>query len=118
MDIVFFTDLHATDKWPATRKDNFMVTAMGKLQWIMGYAEEHNAYLLHGGDLFDRFNTSPTVVNAVMKIFRQARVPDIFTILGNHDVFGRNSDIVDKLMIGTLINSGLVTLLGEDPVTI
>ena len=111
---VFLTDPHITNSWPDSRKDDFLSVILGKLAWCVHLANEANASIIMGGDLLNKYNLRPGVVNAAMRVLREARNP-IFSIIGNHDIYGQNYTVADDLLIGTLFSSGLVKLLDKDP---
>jgi len=111
---VFFTDPHVADKWPASRIDNYKAAILEKIMWVINLANSIDAYIIVGGDWVHRFNGRPSVVNSIMEILRFAN-KDIFGIIGNHDIYGHNYEVIKDVFTGSLFASGLVTLLTSNP---
>lgn len=114
---VFATDPHATNKWAPSRTDNFLQTILGKLKWVVSFANDNNAHLILGGDTVDRFNTAPEVVNSIIRILRKAD-KQVYGIIGNHDIYGHNYEVINNVILGGLFASGIVELLNSDPIFI
>lgn len=117
MKFVYMTDQHITNKWPQSRLDNYLETILNKVEWVIQFANQEDAYILLGGDLVDRYTCSPEVVNKIISIFRTANKP-IFGIVGNHDVYAQNFHVLDNVILGTVFKSGIVNLLTADPIFI
>ena len=61
MRILFFTDTHIRGTNPQNRKDNFPETLYLKMEEVFDIAKKNNVdILLHGGDIFDRPDNSPS----------------------------------------------------------
>ncbi len=114
---VFFTDPHATNKWPSSRTDNFLSTILSKISWLVRLANSLDAYVLVGGDWVHRFNDRSTVINSMMNILRLSN-KGVFGIVGNHDIYGHNYEVINDVITGALFASGLVTLLNEVPLLV
>lgn len=114
INFIFCTDWHMTNRWPASRKDNFLEAMKEKLSFVVDLANKWDAHLLCGGDYVDVYNTSPELINTIFyiltKLNRQA-----FGVVGNHDVFGHNFTMMPKVIIGTLFSSGVIKLLDDQP---
>lgn len=114
---VFMTDPHVTDKWPASRQDNFLGAILEKIRWVVDFANNEGAYLLVGGDWVDTYYSSPDVINLLLIELRKAKL-QVFGIIGNHDIYGQNYHVIHKVIAGTLFNSGVVTLLTARPLVV
>jgi len=114
---IFFTDPHATDKWPSSRTDDFRATILSKMGWLMNLAHSLDAYILVGGDWVHRFNSRSSVVNSMMTILRLAN-KGVFGVIGNHDIYGHNYEVINDVVAGSLFASGLVTLLDNTPLLV
>lgn len=114
---LFFTDPHATDKWPASRTDNFLSAILSKIVWLTKLANSTGSYMLVGGDWVHRFSGRPAIINSMMTILRLAN-KGVFGIVGNHDIYGHNYEVINDVSAGSLFASGLVTLLDSDPLII
>ncbi|WP_062750620.1 metallophosphoesterase family protein [Shouchella tritolerans] len=108
---LYFTDTHIRGTAPKNRLDAFPETMKQKLTEIMAIADREQVdVLLHGGDVFDRPDLSPSTVGQFAQIFREAPAP-IYTISGNHDTFGHNPETVSRTMLGLLDAFGIMKLV-------
>jgi len=111
MKFLFFTDSHIRGTTPKNRKDNFYETLKTKLLEIINISKKLDVdYILHGGDWFDRPDISPSIVREFAIIIKTFEKP-IYTIAGNHDIYGHNPDTIGRTMLGLLEGTGMVTLL-------
>ena len=112
--IVFFTDPHVSGKTPAARLDNYPETILGKIRQVGEIAKEINAdAVICGGDWFDRPDVGPNIVGRLGAIL-SGFTCDIFTVIGNHDVYGYNAATVTRSMLGILSGFGIVKRLTND----
>jgi DNA repair exonuclease SbcCD nuclease subunit len=114
LKFVFFTDPHVTNHWPESRTDNFLEAILNKIRWVVDFANEERAHILIGGDLIDKYNTNPEVINMLIEELRRAR-KRVFGIIGNHDVYGQNWEVISKVILGAIFASGTVNLLTLKP---
>ncbi|EFI42287.1 metallophosphoesterase [Peptoniphilus sp. oral taxon 386] len=113
MKFLYFTDTHLRATNPINRIDNFFETLKTKLNEVVNISIEENVdYILHGGDLFDRPDTSISVVSDFSKIFQKFNVP-IYIVSGNHDIFGHNPKTLNRTMLGLLCNLGILNLVND-----
>jgi exonuclease SbcD len=116
MRFLFFTDDHKRGTTPENRKDNFPATLARKLEEVVSIAREQEVdYVLHGGDFFDVPAPAISVCADFLEIYQQFPVP-VFTIAGNHDLFGHNSETLPRTMLGFAARLGIVHLLGREPI--
>ncbi|WP_059105232.1 metallophosphoesterase family protein [Shouchella shacheensis] len=119
MKFLYFTDTHIRGTAPKNRLDAFPETLKGKITEVLQIAKREEVdVLLHGGDVFDRPDLSPSVVGQFAQLFRDVDAP-IYTISGNHDTFGHNPDTVSRTMLGLLDAFGIMKLIHPgEPVVI
>ncbi|OCL28042.1 metallophosphoesterase [Orenia metallireducens] len=116
MKLLFLTDTHIRGTNPSRRLDDFKETLLRKLEEVREIAiEEEVDYILHGGDLFDRPDTAPSVVGEFVKLLRTYPKP-IYIVAGNHDLYGHNPQTLPRTMLGLLIASGVVNLIPDKPI--
>ncbi|MCK8826535.1 metallophosphoesterase [Natroniella acetigena] len=116
MKLLIMTDTHIRGTTPSRRMDNFKETLLKKLKEVGQIAvEEEVDFILHGGDLFDRPDTAPSVVNEFIEVLCSYPVP-IYLVAGNHDLFGHNPETLPRTMLGVLVASGVVNLVSEEPI--
>lgn len=89
MKFIFMTDTHGRTNSPASRKDDFPNTILRKIEWCIKYANDNDAYVLHGGDWVNRPDTAATFIAKMSGILDCAKKP-VIGVLGNHDIYGYN----------------------------
>lgn len=109
---LFVTDMHFRVTRPVSRLDNdFMATLLGKVEEIRKIAtDERVAAVIIGGDIFDREDSPHSVVIRVNRAFKLFGMP-VFTVIGNHDIYGYEGKTVDVSCIGSLFEMGSVKRL-------
>ncbi|MDP4181379.1 MAG: metallophosphoesterase [Bacillota bacterium] len=111
MRLIFFTDTHIKGTTPKNRTDNFYEALRKKFIEIKDICEELDIdYVLHGGDWFDRPDIAPSIVKEFASIIQGYKRP-VFTIAGNHDIYGHNPETVGRTMLGLLEGVGILKLL-------
>ncbi len=114
MKLLFFTDTHIRGTTPKNRKDNLTETLEEKFLEVIKLAEIHKVdYILHGGDLFDRPDISPSIVRRFAIILRKFNAP-IYAIAGNHDTFGHNPNTIHRTMLGIFDAINLINIIGRE----
>ncbi|MCX7921809.1 MAG: metallophosphoesterase [Clostridia bacterium] len=114
MKFLFFTDTHIRGTTPKNRTDNFYDTLKNKFYEVKQISDDLEVdYILHGGDWFDRPDISPAIVREFAIIVRSFNKP-IYTIAGNHDIFGHNPGTLGRTMLGLLEGIGIIKLLGYE----
>lgn len=97
--ILFITDTHFRSQVPSNRTDDFLVSILKKFEYILDYAKEKKAIVIHGGDFFDSPRISDDVAFRVAKLIHKYKV-HIYGIMGQHDIIGHNIDTSDRTKIG------------------
>ena len=111
--ILFATDLHLRASRPISRLDqNFFGTQLDKIAEVREIAfDEKVDMVLLGGDIFDRPDVPHSVVIRAIRAFKKFKTVPVYSIVGNHDVYGYTSSTEDASAIGTLFESGAVKKL-------
>jgi len=108
--LTFFTDLHLRMTRPISRlDDDFLANLLAKVDVVREMANDSDAVIL-GGDIFDRPDVPHGVVVQAVRAFGKFDVP-IYTVIGNHDVFGYQGATVESSAMGVLLESGVVRRL-------
>lgn len=114
MKLLYFTDTHIRGSNPKNRKDDFISSLENKFKEIISITEKEDIdYVLHGGDLFDRPDVAISVVSRFANILTEFKVP-IYTISGNHDIYGHNPKTLNRSMLGFLNSIGILKVIEED----
>lgn len=95
--IAIVNDVHLVERNHSCRKDNFLETALGKLEYIA----KNNDYVIITGDTFHNPANSTYLMYCVYTMFMKYRGKFI-GIYGNHDIFNRNMSLNNKTTIGML----------------
>jgi len=103
--IGIINDVHLSERSARCRKDNFLETALGKLD----YVAKNNDFVICTGDLFHIHNNSTLFFNTVFSLFNKHK-GKFHSILGNHDTFNRNVNALDRCTIGSLYYTGVLDL--------
>lgn len=118
MKFVYFTDTHIRGTNPRSRKDNFIETLYNKLKEILEFIKKNKIdYVLFGGDLFDRPDTSLSVVQKFIELFKEYPQP-IFMVLGNHDIYGQNPETVNRTILGIFEALGIIKILDKESIVL
>lgn len=95
MKFIYFTDPHFTNIAPRFRIDDFADTCIKKACLLRDLAEEHNAYLLCGGDLFNSFRTNLQFADLII----EALGPNLICNIGNHDLDKNSASSMQRTLI-------------------
>ena len=104
--IAIVGDVHLVERNHSCRKDNFLETAMGKLEWIA----QNNDYVIILGDLFHNAANSTYLLWCIYTLFMKYKGKFI-GIYGNHDIFNRNMSCNNKTTAGFLKLTGAYNLM-------
>lgn len=110
-NFIFFTDSHIRLSNTKNRTDSMFDSQLTKLKWVIKRAEElKSVAIICGGDLGDIWDWKISLVNKVAEIFQSSSIP-IYTIIGNHDVPGRNLSLWRDTGLGILDRMQHVTII-------
>lgn len=114
MRFLYFTDTHIRGTNPQNRLDNFYLSLQKKIREIFDLAKEHHAdVVLHGGDIFDRPDISPSLVRELILLINEYSLP-IYAVAGNHDIYGQNPITINRTMLGLLDGIGIISIIDRD----
>lgn len=114
MKISFATDLHIRYSPPSSRLDRevFFDSLLKKINFIIEYSNSNSDILVFGGDIFDKPDIAHSLVINILKEFKKSTIP-IYTIVGNHDIYGYQENSIFKSGIGVLFESGIIEKLDK-----
>ena len=96
MKFLFITDTHFRSNSPRSRRDDFQMSMVSKMNEIGDIiSKEKIDYVLYGGDLFDRPDIPFKTASLFSKILLSYKIP-IYIISGNHDSYGQNPVTIDR----------------------
>lgn len=102
-------DIHLTATPPAFRRGepNWIETQRAALAELREVAEELDAPLIITGDIFDRWNAPPEIINMAIQEFSKFKLHPI-TIPGQHDLPYHNPELIEKSAYYSLILAGVI----------
>lgn len=107
-------DCHYRARGSIYRIDDYYATQMDKLKQILDIGAQQDVegiFLL--GDVTHTIREPYQLVYDLIEVMKTSKIP-LYTIIGNHDVTGRNMESIRSSPLGVLIKSGALTLLRED----
>lgn len=117
INLVWRTDVHVSDKAPASRTDDWNETIFGKLNQVRKIAEQQNAAaILDGGDFFHikmPGRNSHETVRRVMDHHAGYRCP-VYCTPGNHDSIYGDYAFLGQQPLGVLYASGTFRRLYDE----
>lgn len=98
-------DPHLVERSARCRKDSYLETALGKLEYVI----KNNDYVIIAGDLMHIHNNSTLFFNTLFTLFNKYK-GKVHAIPGNHDVFSRNLSALNRTTLGSLFYTGAIDL--------
>ena len=110
---VCMSDVHLSLKAPIARsgEKNWLKAMKRSLTEINELAQKHNAILLCAGDIFDKWNVVPELIN-----FALQNLSVMYAIPGNHDLPNHQPELIHRSAFWTLVKAGIVKVVGEEPI--
>lgn len=116
--LILCSDFHLREDTPTCFTSDFQKEQWDAVDFISDIQEKHNCPVVHAGDLFHVWKSSPWLLRETMR-----HIPKMFgTIYGQHDLPSHNLQLVDKCGINVLEEAGKLTVLegchwGQTPET-
>lgn len=118
MRFLFLTDTHIRGTNPQNRKDDFLKTLFDKMTEVFDLAKQNNVdIIIHGGDVFDRPDISPSIVRHFILLLNKYTLP-IYAVAGNHDIYGQNPLTLTRTMLGLIDSTDLLHIMKPGEVKI
>lgn len=102
---IFCSDIHLSLKAPISRieEPDWFMAMKRPLDQLKALKKELDCPIFFAGDLFDRWNSSPELINFAIK-----NVPPMFAVPGQHDLPLHNYHNIKKSAYWTLVEAGIV----------
>lgn len=102
---ILVSDLHLQAVPPIARsaEPDWFAAMQRPLAEISTLSDEHECPILYAGDIFDRWNASPEVINFALRY-----LPHGHAIPGQHDLPNHNYEEIDRSAYGVLVRAGLL----------
>lgn len=78
-----------------------------QIQEVLDICEEHRVPLLIAGDLFDRWNSPPELINFAIRQFESCSMPK-YAVPGQHDLPYHKYDLLHRSAYGVLVEAGTI----------
>ena len=107
------SDIHLSLKPPIARAEepNWLAAMVRPWLEIGNLIKNHDAIVLCGGDVFDKWNSPPELINWALEY-----LPTMYAIPGNHDLPNHRPELAHRSAYGTLVRAGKIKDLGGWPV--
>lgn len=114
MRILFTVDWHLSGAKPSSRVDiDFIETQVRKVTEVFNIANELKVdMIIHGGDITDKARTPYLIINKIIPLFKENKIP-FEAVIGSHDTVGYNLESLDYTGLGNLIKSGYIKILDQ-----
>lgn len=105
---ILCADIHLWNKPPLARSNepDWWEAMRRQLVELRELATKYDAPVICAGDLFDRWNPGPELVN-----FALIELPHLYAVPGQHDLCNHNYADIRKTAFWTLVKAGKITLL-------
>lgn len=104
-DFVVICDTHF--KISSNVRDNLLDDLVTKLEFVVSYANSHDAQILHAGDVFDKPSVPDAVKNRLAPILLKAKYRPI-CIYGNHDELYSSEEYMYKTSYQVWASHGII----------
>lgn len=118
--LIFYTDVHYSNKAPSSRKDDYQKSIMSKLIEIDKLSREYKAdRVICGGDIVHKYNESYSVFNDLYEYFSNTYIKHDLVAGFNHDFSGGNYDVgFRNSILGALKTTNCINEVGQTYETI
>jgi DNA repair exonuclease SbcCD nuclease subunit len=107
-------DLHLSATPPASRKDDYAQTVLGKIRWLgEQYKEQEWDACVIAGDLFHNKRIGFELLHDLTNVFAEFPHPPL-VLPGNHDMYYERLDLLKRTPLGYLYRVGVVAQLPSD----
>ena len=117
MWLALINDTHLTAEKPIARLDDAVATQFDKFHFVLDWAQQRNARILHGGDFFDT-SRSWRALAMYIRLLREHGDVGIYVVSGQHDDYFYNEGAKSHTALGILVEAGLVKMIPNQGVTI
>ncbi len=110
------SDIHLSEKAPVARsaEPDWLGVQARYLRQLSDAASFHGVPVVIAGDIFDRYNPSPTLINFALK-----HLPKCYAVPGQHDLPNHCYEDIGKSAYWTLVEAGkIVDLKHKEPLEV
>jgi DNA repair exonuclease SbcCD nuclease subunit len=106
-DLILCSDMHLREDTPVCYTGDYQEEQWECLYFISDLQKKYDCPVVHGGDLFNKYNTSPWLLSMTARYLPKK----FFTIAGQHDLKAHSFELIDKSGINTLAVTEQLILL-------
>lgn len=115
---ILTADWHLRDTQPICRTDDFWESQWIKAYYISAIQKRYKCPIIHAGDLFHTWKTSPYLLSASIAFFSQLELgdeegPAFLTVYGNHDLPQHSMELAQRSGMHTLHTAQNITILSN-----
>jgi len=111
MNFIFLSDWHLRSSRPLARIDDYHVAQIRKLIQLVFFANEHSAYIVAGGDIWDSPRPGWKLYTEVQRVLSKAQW-GIYVVAGQHDQIFHSQDL-SNTPLQSLHDAGILTVVKE-----
>jgi len=104
------SDIHLRSTTPVNRIDNYFEAQVSKFGQLLAWAEEYEATILCGGDLFDIPSSKFDIYNKAQEML-EVFSRDFYTVIGQHEIFYHNPESLQQTALWNLHSNGHITIV-------
>lgn len=103
---ILCSDIHLCEKAPLARsaEEDWFAAMLRPINEVAALATEHDCPIICAGDVFDRWNPSPRLINWAIE-----HIPVMYSICGQHDLRLHNYEDIEHTAYWTLVQAGNLT---------
>jgi len=105
---LLLSDIHLSKNIPVARSAESDWLKVIRRQWklINETAKKYNVPIVIAGDIFDKWNSSPEIINLAIELFANHK---IYAVPGQHDLPNHKYDQLHRSAYGVLVNANIIT---------
>lgn len=112
LKVIIVGDPHVTGTNPVARIDDYTETILKKFEELAEMSENVDVICILG-DVFSTPDTSNIVKGNLGRVLSKFKCP-VYTIAGNHDLFGGNMTTYKRTGLGLMERLGLINIIKDD----
>jgi len=108
---IFCSDIHLSETAPPARstEPDWMLAQWRMIQQLNGLKSDLNCPIICAGDVFDRHNPSPALINWAI-----AHLPKMIAVPGQHDLSHHRYEDIQRSAYWTLVMAGVIENLSPE----
>lgn len=109
VDAILTSDWHLREDTPKCRTDDFLKALILKMKFVSDLQRKYNCPVLHGGDLFHYWKSSPFLISLALENLPN----DFWSAIGQHDLPQHVMSLIHKSAFHTVVKAERVHFMQE-----